>query len=62
VLTVKPGATLTERSVLSHCAERLENFMVPKIVEFRSSMPKTSSGKIDKKTLHETVTSAPLQG
>ena len=62
VLTLKPGATLTERNVLSHCTERLENFMVPKIVEFRSSMPKTSSGKIDKKTLYEPVTSAPLQG
>jgi acyl-CoA synthetase (AMP-forming)/AMP-acid ligase II len=58
VLTVKPGAMLTEQQVQRHCAGRLENFMVPKVVEFRSAMPKTSSGKIDKKTLHETVAGA----
>jgi len=52
VVTLKDGATLTEREVLAHCAGRLENFMVPKLVEFRASLPKTTTGKIDKKTLH----------
>jgi long-chain acyl-CoA synthetase len=52
VLTLKDGMTLTEREVLAHCAARLENFMVPKMVEFRASLPKTTTGKIDKKTLH----------
>ena len=55
VLTLKPGASITEQDVLRHCAARLENFMVPKVVEFRKALPKTSSGKIDKKTLHEAV-------
>jgi amino acid adenylation domain-containing protein len=55
VLTLKPGASITEQAILRHCAGRLENFMVPKVVEFRQAMPKTSSGKIDKKTLHLTV-------
>jgi len=57
VVTLKPGAELTEQDVLLHCSQRLENFMVPKLVEFRSAMPKTSSGKIDKKTLHVAVAS-----
>jgi long-chain acyl-CoA synthetase len=52
VVTVQAGATLTARDVLRHCSERLETFMVPKTVEFRESMPKTTSGKIDKKHLH----------
>jgi acyl-CoA synthetase (AMP-forming)/AMP-acid ligase II len=55
VLTLKEGATLTAQSVLLHCTERLENFMVPKVVEFRQAMPKTTTGKIDKKTLHLTA-------
>jgi len=55
VVTLKDGSTLTEREVLAHCASRLENFMVPKLVEFRTSMPKTTTGKIDKKTLHVAV-------
>ena len=56
VLTLREGVAITERDVLLHCAERLENFMVPKVVEFREALPRTSSGKIDKKTLHEAVT------
>jgi acyl-CoA synthetase (AMP-forming)/AMP-acid ligase II len=52
VVTLRDGASLDERQVLRHCAERLENFMVPKVVEIRAAMPKTTSGKIDKKTLH----------
>lgn len=55
VVTLKDGATLTEQHVLRHCAHRLEDFMVPKIVEFRADLPKTSSGKIDKKELHVPV-------
>jgi acyl-CoA ligase (AMP-forming) (exosortase A-associated) len=55
VVTVKDGATLDERQVLAHCAARLENFMVPKLVEFRAAMPKTTSGKIDKRNLQVAV-------
>jgi acyl-CoA synthetase (AMP-forming)/AMP-acid ligase II len=57
VVTLKQGAQVTEQDVLRHCSQRLENFMVPKVVEFREAMPKTSSGKIDKKTLHVAVAS-----
>ena len=40
------GHQLTEKDVLRHCAQHLEDFMMPKYVEFRDSLPKTSSGKI----------------
>ncbi len=44
---------LTERDVLRHCAQHLEDFMMPRYVEFRSSLPKTSSGKIQKSALRD---------
>jgi len=45
------SAGLTERDVLRHCAAHLEDFMIPKYVEFRDSLPKTPSGKISKRDL-----------
>jgi amino acid adenylation domain-containing protein len=37
---------LSDRDVLTHCQQSLESFMVPKFVEFRAELPKTSTGKI----------------
>jgi len=45
------GYNLTEQDVLRHCAQHLEDFMMPRYVEFRPSLPKTSSGKIQKSAL-----------
>jgi long-chain acyl-CoA synthetase len=51
VLTLREGVRLTEKEVLRHCSRHLEDFMVPKLVEFRETMPRTPAGKIDKKEL-----------
>ena len=51
VVARKDGSELTERDVLRHCADRLEDFMVPQSVEFRSTLPKTGNGKINKREL-----------
>jgi amino acid adenylation domain-containing protein len=40
-----------EDTVLKHCQKNLESFMVPKYIEFQKQLPKTPSGKIDKKRL-----------
>ncbi|MDB6064622.1 MAG: AMP-dependent synthetase and ligase [Pedosphaera sp.] len=45
---VAPGMALTEGAVISYCKARLEEFMVPRLVEFRAELPKTGSGKIRK--------------
>jgi long-chain acyl-CoA synthetase len=45
------GHHLTEKDVLRHCAQHLEDFMMPRYVEFRDSLPKTSSGKIQASAL-----------
>jgi long-chain acyl-CoA synthetase len=45
IAPAEPGA-LTEREVISHCARHLEDFMVPRTVEFVQELPKTDTGKI----------------
>jgi len=50
-VVLEKGSALTAKEIVAHCMKRLEDFMVPKIVEFRDSLPKTSSGKITKKEL-----------
>ena len=43
---VAPGAGLREAAVIAHCKKHLEDFMVPRAVEFVSELPKTPSGKL----------------
>ncbi len=50
-VVARPGRTLTAKDVVAHCMRHLEDFMVPKIVEFRDGLPKTTTGKITKKGL-----------
>ncbi|MBN2473585.1 MAG: AMP-binding protein [Pirellulales bacterium] len=50
-LIVTGNGELTEKHVWRHCRENLEDFMVPKYVEFVVSLPKTTSGKIRKTAL-----------
>jgi len=42
---------LTRNDVLRHCARHLQDFMIPTLIEFRESMPKTAAGKIDRQEL-----------
>ena len=52
IVSLKSGSHLTARDVLRHCAEHLEDFMIPKTVEILPTLPKTSNGKIDKRQLY----------
>lgn len=45
-VVLEDGATLTERDIIRHCAGQLEDYMVPKSVEFRDALPRTTTGKI----------------
>jgi amino acid adenylation domain-containing protein len=51
ILTLREGSRLTEIDVQRHCARYLDDFMVPRLVEFRRSMPLNGAGKIDKRAL-----------
>ena len=46
VVALDSGTALTAAEVIRHCARNLEDFMVPKIVEFRDRLPKSENGKI----------------
>jgi amino acid adenylation domain-containing protein len=45
---VTKGPAFTEAQVRSHCRAHLEDFMIPKVIEFRDDLPITGSGKIHK--------------
>jgi long-chain acyl-CoA synthetase len=46
VIVCVDGSSLSKAEVLRHCSRHLEDFMVPKIVEFRNALPKTANGKV----------------
>jgi acyl-coenzyme A synthetase/AMP-(fatty) acid ligase len=45
-VALEDGAALSERDIIRHCAGMLEDYMVPKSVEFRDRLPRTTTGKI----------------
>ena len=49
------GFRLTDKDIILHCQEHLESFMVPKSIEFREELPKTSTGKLKKAELIKCV-------
>ncbi|MFC5420420.1 class I adenylate-forming enzyme family protein [Bosea eneae] len=57
-LVVRSDESLSERDIIRHCAAHLEDFMVPKIVEFRSELPKTDTGKVSRRLAAETLGAA----
>ena len=50
---VKRDPNLTAESVLEHCHKNLTGYKVPKMIEFRKSLPKTPVGKILRKELRD---------
>lgn len=48
IVTRKP---ISETCVRAHCRASLEDFMMPREIEFRDALPKNASGKIDKLAL-----------
>lgn len=55
VVVLVRQAQLKESDIIAHCAKRLENFMVPKYVEFRDDLPKTNTGKVRRKDLQSSI-------
>ena len=54
---LKEGASATEAEIIAYCREQLPGFKTPKVIEF-ASIPKTSTGKIQKFMLRDQVKSA----
>lgn len=50
-VVLKKGSKLTEDDILRHCSAHLENYIIPRFIEFRNELPKSAHGKISKKDL-----------
>ena len=53
VASVRPadGSALTADEVRRHCLAHLEPFMVPKVVDIRSTLPTSANGKVSRRAL-----------
>jgi len=51
------AAPLTASDLVRHCAQRIPKYMIPEEIDLRDSLPKTSTGKIDRQRLLQEATS-----
>ena len=51
VVVLKKSSEASEGELKTHCLARLPRYMVPDVIETREVLPRTSSGKIDKRQL-----------
>jgi len=52
-IVLKEGETATPEEIIAFCKERLAPYKVPKLVEFRSELPKSAVGKFLRRVLVE---------
>jgi long-chain acyl-CoA synthetase len=52
-VVLKEGQKATENEIIEFCAKELARFKVPKMVEFRKELPKTTVGKVLRRVLLE---------
>jgi len=53
LIVVKKDPALSEQAVRDYCRERLTGYKIPKLIEFRSELPKTPVGKILRRQLRQ---------
>ncbi len=57
-VVLKEGATATAEELIAHCAKNLAKYKVPSRIEFVRELPRTTVGKIDRRTLREKLSGA----
>jgi acyl-CoA synthetase (AMP-forming)/AMP-acid ligase II len=53
IVVLKPARESTEEELIRFCKERITRYKAPKSIDFISALPKTGSGKIEKKKLRD---------
>jgi acyl-CoA synthetase (AMP-forming)/AMP-acid ligase II len=53
LVVVRAGSTATEAELIAHCRERLAHFKAPTSVEWRTSLDRTATGKLQKYKLRQ---------
>jgi long-chain acyl-CoA synthetase len=56
LVVVKKDPALTETQVLEHCRHNLTGYKMPRVVEFRTELPKTPVGKVLRRELRDQKT------
>jgi long-chain acyl-CoA synthetase len=52
-VVLKAGESATEEEIITFCREKLAAYKVPKVVEFRETLPKSAVGKVLRKILRQ---------
>lgn len=52
-VVLKPGQSATAQNVINFCRERLTVYKVPRLIEFRESLPKLAVDKLLRKVLKD---------
>lgn len=52
-IVLKPGEEATEKEIMDYCRTKLAAFKVPRMIEFRDSLPRTIVGKVLRRYLIE---------
>ena len=53
VVVVKKDPNLTKEDIIEHCKKHLTGYKIPRVVEFRTDLPKTPVGKILRRELRD---------
>ena len=53
IVVLRPGCEASEEEIIRFCKERIARYKAPKCIDFISVLPKTGSGKIEKKKLRD---------
>jgi len=59
VIVLREGATATESDILGHCRERLADFKRPKQIFITDTIPRTATGKIQRRVVAQAFSAQP---
>ena len=61
-VVLREGTTASEEQIVDHCRQHLAAFKVPRSIVFLGELPRTGTGKINKRALREAYMSGRLTG
>jgi long-chain acyl-CoA synthetase len=53
VIEAQPGANISEGDVRAYLRDRVADYKVPRVIEFRTDLPREDSGKLFKRKLRD---------
>jgi len=48
VIVCNNNSEITEKTIISHCRNKLPSYMIPAVIEFRKFLPRTANNKVNK--------------